>query len=108
MSNYDLFRCNLWLTESLQTSLKIVHVSKVAGRCIGGEEILIFVEKVDKSRWISCHAWIMNWFCHFAFVEDIKVRFFEGHPTSTWEAFAEFTEFDVHHQYGIAFRYILG
>jgi len=40
-------------------------------------------------------------------LEDIKVRFFETDAKTNvriWEAFADFSEADVHHQHAIAFR----
>jgi nuclear factor NF-kappa-B p105 subunit len=63
-------------------ALFIQKASHLEGLCTGNEEILLFVNKVDK--------------------KGIKVRFFEH--GSDWEAFGEFSEKDVWHQYGISFR----
>lgn len=44
----------------------------------------------------------------FFFEEDIKIRFFEtdeSGDSEIWEAYADFSELDVHHQYAIAFKY---
>ncbi|XP_065579089.1 transcription factor p65-like [Artemia franciscana] len=68
-------------------TLKIVKVDRAYSGCRGREEIFIFVEKVSK--------------------KNIKVRFFEVDPVTKeeiWQAFAEFSEADVHHQYAISFR----
>lgn len=47
---------------------------------------MLFVSKVDK--------------------KNIKVRFFEEDDAGNliWEDFGEFSEIDVHHQYGISFK----
>lgn len=45
--------------------------------------------------------------CCFLLSENIKVRFFEiddqGHEI--WSDYGQFSDFDVHHQYAIVFRY---
>jgi hypothetical protein len=66
--------------------LKITRVSRVSSSVLGGAEVFIFIERVKKG--------------------DIKVRFFEENEDEerVWEAFAEFSENDVHHQYAIAFK----
>ncbi|XP_053604050.1 nuclear factor NF-kappa-B p105 subunit [Plodia interpunctella] len=65
--------------------LKICRISKTIGRPMGGDDVFIFVEKVNK--------------------KNIKIRFFELAPTGeeVWHAYAHFLESDVHHQYAIAF-----
>jgi hypothetical protein len=66
--------------------LKITRVSRVSANVHGGTEVFIFIERVKKG--------------------DIRVRFFEENEDEerVWEAFAEFSENDVHHQYAIAFK----
>ncbi|XP_054263852.1 nuclear factor NF-kappa-B p110 subunit isoform X2 [Macrosteles quadrilineatus] len=66
--------------------LKICRIDKIAGTCLGKEEVFIFVDKVNK--------------------KDIKVRFFEldDNKEEIWHADAELNEDDVHFQYAIAFR----
>lgn len=61
-------------------------MDKHSGTCIGGDEVFLLCEKVNK--------------------KDIKIRFFEVdiHGNSVWEAFGNFTEADVHHQVAIVFR----
>jgi len=66
--------------------LRICRIDKVAGTCLGREEVFIFVEKVSK--------------------KDIKIRFFElnENEEEIWEDYADLGEEDVHYQYAIAFR----
>ncbi|KAG6455387.1 hypothetical protein O3G_MSEX009193 [Manduca sexta] len=65
--------------------LKICRISRCYGRPRGGEDIFIFVEKVNK--------------------KNIQVRFFRlENGERTWSAMANFLLSDVHHQYAIAFR----
>lgn len=61
-------------------------MDKYAGVCTGDEEVFLLCEKVNK--------------------KEIKVRFFEadGEGKPLWEAFANFSEADVHHQVAIVFR----
>ena len=65
--------------------LKITRVSRISASVHGGTEVFIFIERVKKC--------------------DIKVRFFEENEDDerVWEAFADFSDMDVHHQYAIAF-----
>lgn len=66
--------------------LKITRVSRISASVLGGTEVFIFIERVKK--------------------DDIRVRFFEENEDDerVWQAFADFTENDVHHQYAIAFK----
>ena len=66
--------------------LKITRVSRASASANEPTEVFIFIERVKKG--------------------DIKVRFFEEDEDEerVWEAFAEFSENDVHHQYAIAFK----
>jgi relish len=61
-------------------------MDKYSGICTGNEEVFLLCEKVNK--------------------KEIKIRFFEADVdgNQTWEAFANFTEADVHHQVAIVFR----
>ncbi|XP_029468060.1 transcription factor p65 isoform X2 [Rhinatrema bivittatum] len=60
--------------------LKICRVNKNSGSCLGGDEIFLLCDKVQK--------------------EDIEVRFF----LDTWEAKGNFSQADVHRQVAIVFR----
>ncbi|UXI14782.1 geranylgeranyl pyrophosphate synthase [Sarcoptes scabiei] len=66
--------------------LKISRINRFFGSVIGGEEIYLLCEKVNK--------------------KEIRIRFFEidNEGCQRWEAFGEFTETDVHHQVAIVFR----
>ncbi|KAL4708286.1 hypothetical protein ACJJTC_007692 [Scirpophaga incertulas] len=66
--------------------LKICKMSSCSGSASGGEEVFIFVEKVNK--------------------KNIAIRFYEldENGDEVWSANGNFNQSDVHHQYGIAFR----
>jgi hypothetical protein len=51
-----------------------------------GDQVMLFVSKVDK--------------------KNIRIRFFEEDDAGNiiWEDFGEFSENNVHHQYGISFK----
>ncbi|XP_021470958.1 transcription factor p65 isoform X1 [Oncorhynchus mykiss] len=59
--------------------LKICRVNRNSGSCIGGDEIFLLCDKVQK--------------------EDIEVRFFQG----SWEGKGTFSQADVHRQVAIVF-----
>jgi Rel homology dimerisation domain/Rel homology DNA-binding domain len=63
--------------------LKICRISTVASEAKGGQEVFMFVSKVDKNL--------------------IGVKFYELHEDGSvkWEADGKFGPADVHHQYGI-------
>ncbi|XP_060107781.1 transcription factor p65 isoform X1 [Heteronotia binoei] len=60
--------------------LKICRVNRNSGSCLGGDEIFLLCDKVQK--------------------EDIEVRFFKD----SWEAKGSFSQADVHRQVAIVFR----
>ncbi|KAJ3585226.1 hypothetical protein NHX12_013947 [Muraenolepis orangiensis] len=60
--------------------LKICRVNKTSSSCMGGEEIFLLCDKVQK--------------------EDIEVRFFKD----SWEGKGSFSQADVHRQVAIVFR----
>lgn len=66
--------------------LKIDRLSRITGKCSGGDEVFLFCEKVKK--------------------EDIQVRFREKDDKNNilWEALGNFSPVDVHHQVAIAFK----
>ncbi|NP_001095935.1 nuclear factor NF-kappa-B p110 subunit isoform 1 [Bombyx mori] len=74
------------LKSAASNDLKICRISRCSGRPVGGEDVYIFVEKVNK--------------------KNIQIRFFEldenGHRV--WTANGSFMPGDVHHQYAIIFR----
>ncbi|XP_077289072.1 nuclear factor NF-kappa-B p110 subunit-like [Arctopsyche grandis] len=73
-------------SKSAETcQLKITNISKTSGSCNGGDTVFMFVEKVNK--------------------KNIKIKFFEVvNDVRVWEDYANFTELDVHHQFGIVFK----
>ncbi|KAJ6654174.1 hypothetical protein lerEdw1_007271 [Lerista edwardsae] len=60
--------------------LKICRVNRNSGSCLGGDEIFLLCDKVQK--------------------EDIEVRFFKD----SWEAKGSFSQADVHRQVAIVFK----
>ncbi|XP_023221027.1 nuclear factor NF-kappa-B p110 subunit-like [Centruroides sculpturatus] len=65
--------------------LKITRIDKYSGSCKGGDEVFLLCERVNK--------------------KDIKIKFFEEKDgESRWEAEADFTDSDVHHQVAIVFK----
>uniref|UniRef100_A0A0F7Z4J7 Transcription factor p65 n=1 Tax=Crotalus adamanteus TaxID=8729 RepID=A0A0F7Z4J7_CROAD len=60
--------------------LKICRVNRNSGTCVGGDEIFLLCDKVQK--------------------EDIEVRFFKD----SWEAKGSFSQADVHRQVAIVFK----
>ncbi|KAF4527941.1 hypothetical protein B566_EDAN012834 [Ephemera danica] len=74
------------MKSALTGELKICRIDKVSGSCKGGDEVFIFVEKVNK--------------------KNVKIRFYEMDEDGqeVWEDYGRFNELDVHHQYAIAFR----
>nr|XP_020633015.1 transcription factor p65 [Pogona vitticeps] len=60
--------------------LKICRVNRNSGSCLGGDEIFLLCDKVQK--------------------EDIEVRFFKD----SWEARGSFSQADVHRQVAIVFK----
>ncbi|XP_053730737.1 nuclear factor NF-kappa-B p100 subunit [Synchiropus splendidus] len=65
------------------SNLKISRMDKSCGSVLGGDEIFLLCDKVQK--------------------DDIEVRFYEDEDGG-WEAFGEFSPTDVHKQYAIVFR----
>ncbi|KAM9803765.1 nuclear factor NF-kappa-B p100 subunit [Neosynchiropus ocellatus] len=65
------------------SNLKISRMDKTCGSVLGGDEIFLLCDKVQK--------------------DDIEVRFYEDEDGG-WEAFGEFSPTDVHKQYAIVFR----
>nr|XP_046209703.1 nuclear factor NF-kappa-B p100 subunit-like isoform X4 [Oncorhynchus gorbuscha] len=65
------------------SNLKISRMDKTSGSVLGGDEIFLLCDKVQK--------------------DDIEIRFYEEDDGS-WEAFGDFSPTDVHKQYAIVFR----
>uniref|UniRef100_A0A8C4QSP4 Nuclear factor of kappa light polypeptide gene enhancer in B-cells 2 (p49/p100) n=2 Tax=Eptatretus burgeri TaxID=7764 RepID=A0A8C4QSP4_EPTBU len=63
------------------TVLQIIRMDRSSGSVIGGEEIYLLCDKVQK--------------------DDIKIRFFD---INGWEGFANFGPIDVHRQFAIVFK----
>ncbi|TRY90545.1 hypothetical protein DNTS_002667 [Danionella cerebrum] len=64
------------------SNLKISRMDKTSGSVLGGEEIFLLCDKVQK--------------------DDIDIRFYE--EEEDWEAFGDFSPTDVHKQYAIVFK----
>ncbi|XP_067876365.1 nuclear factor NF-kappa-B p100 subunit-like isoform X2 [Heterodontus francisci] len=65
------------------SNLKIVRMDKTSGCVLGGDEIYLLCDKVQK--------------------DDIQVRFYEDDDNG-WEAYGDFGPTDVHRQFAIVFR----
>ncbi|XP_061767430.1 nuclear factor NF-kappa-B p100 subunit isoform X3 [Nerophis ophidion] len=65
------------------SNLKICRLDKTCGSVLGGDEIFLLCDKVQK--------------------DDIEIRFYEDEEGG-WEAFGEFSPTDVHKQYAIVFK----
>ncbi|XP_069754753.1 nuclear factor NF-kappa-B p105 subunit-like isoform X2 [Narcine bancroftii] len=67
------------------SSLRIVRMAKTAGSVVGGDEVFLLCDKVQK--------------------DDIQVRFYqEDESGNIWEAFGKFGSADVHRQFAIVFK----
>ncbi|CAN9499534.1 unnamed protein product [Ophioblennius macclurei] len=66
------------------SNLKISRLDKTCGSVLGGDEIFLLCDKVQK--------------------DDIEIRFYEEDDESCWEAFGDFSPTDVHKQYAIVFK----
>ncbi|XP_051870516.1 nuclear factor NF-kappa-B p105 subunit-like [Pristis pectinata] len=67
------------------SSLRIVRMAKTAGSVVGGDEVFLLCDKVQK--------------------DDIQVRFYqEDESGHIWEAFGKFGAADVHRQFAIVFK----
>uniref|UniRef100_UPI00398EF0B6 nuclear factor NF-kappa-B p105 subunit-like isoform X1 n=1 Tax=Pristiophorus japonicus TaxID=55135 RepID=UPI00398EF0B6 len=67
------------------SNLRIVRMDKTAGCVVGGDEVYLLCDKVQK--------------------DDIQVRFYEEDESGAiWEAFGDFGPTDVHRQFAIVFR----
>ncbi|XP_028983201.2 LOW QUALITY PROTEIN: nuclear factor NF-kappa-B p100 subunit [Betta splendens] len=66
------------------SNLKISRMDKTCGSVLGGDEIFLLCDKVQK--------------------DDIEIRFYEEEEEGGWEAFGDFSPTDVHKQYAIVFK----
>uniref|UniRef100_A0AAR2LXB9 Nuclear factor of kappa light polypeptide gene enhancer in B-cells 2 (p49/p100) n=1 Tax=Pygocentrus nattereri TaxID=42514 RepID=A0AAR2LXB9_PYGNA len=66
------------------SNLKISRMDKTCGTVMGGDEIFLLCDKVQK--------------------DDIDIRFYEEEEEGGWEAFGDFSPTDVHKQYAIVFK----
>nr|WAQ14799.1 NF-kappa-B p100 subunit [Lateolabrax maculatus] len=66
------------------SNLKISRLDKTCGSVLGGDEIFLLCDKVQK--------------------DDIEIRFYEEDDEGGWEAFGDFSPTDVHKQYAIVFK----
>ncbi|XP_046690604.1 nuclear factor NF-kappa-B p100 subunit isoform X2 [Silurus meridionalis] len=65
------------------SNLKISRMDKTCGSVLGGDEIFLLCDKVQK--------------------DDIEIRFYED-DEGGWEAYGDFSPTDVHKQYAIVFK----
>ncbi|XP_020482258.2 nuclear factor NF-kappa-B p100 subunit isoform X1 [Labrus bergylta] len=66
------------------SNLKISRMDKTCGSVLGGDEIFLLCDKVQK--------------------DDIEIRFYEEDDEGSWEAYGDFSPTDVHKQYAIVFK----
>ncbi|KAK3554007.1 hypothetical protein QTP70_019124, partial [Hemibagrus guttatus] len=66
------------------SNLKISRMDKTCGSVMGGDEIFLLCDKVQK--------------------DDIEIRFYEEDDEGGWEAYGDFSPTDVHKQYAIVFK----
>ncbi|XP_062851620.1 nuclear factor NF-kappa-B p100 subunit isoform X2 [Trichomycterus rosablanca] len=66
------------------SNLKISRMDKTCGSVMGGDEIFLLCDKVQK--------------------DDIEIRFYEDDDEGGWEAYGDFSPTDVHKQYAIVFK----
>ncbi|XP_068596988.1 nuclear factor NF-kappa-B p100 subunit [Brachionichthys hirsutus] len=66
------------------SNLKISRLDRTCGSVLGGDEIFLLCDKVQK--------------------DDIEIRFYEEDDEGGWEAFGDFSPTDVHKQYAIVFK----
>ncbi|XP_037554092.1 nuclear factor NF-kappa-B p100 subunit [Nematolebias whitei] len=66
------------------SNLKISRMDKTCGSVLGGDEIFLLCDKVQK--------------------DDIEIRFYEEDDEGGWEAYGDFSPTDVHKQYAIVFK----
>uniref|UniRef100_A0A667ZHT7 Nuclear factor of kappa light polypeptide gene enhancer in B-cells 2 (p49/p100) n=1 Tax=Myripristis murdjan TaxID=586833 RepID=A0A667ZHT7_9TELE len=66
------------------SNLKISRLDRTCGSVLGGDEIFLLCDKVQK--------------------DDIEIRFYEEEEDGGWEAFGDFSPTDVHKQYAIVFK----
>ncbi|XP_069579873.1 nuclear factor NF-kappa-B p100 subunit [Brachyistius frenatus] len=66
------------------SNLKISRMDKTCGSVLGGDEIFLLCDKVQK--------------------DDIEIRFYEEDDEGCWEAYGDFSPTDVHKQYAIVFK----
>ncbi|XP_022072227.1 nuclear factor NF-kappa-B p100 subunit [Acanthochromis polyacanthus] len=66
------------------SNLKISRMDKTCGSVLGGDEIFLLCDKVQK--------------------DDIEIRFYEEDEEGCWEAYGDFSPTDVHKQYAIVFK----
>uniref|UniRef100_A0A8C2KTL6 Nuclear factor of kappa light polypeptide gene enhancer in B-cells 2 (p49/p100) n=1 Tax=Cyprinus carpio TaxID=7962 RepID=A0A8C2KTL6_CYPCA len=95
------------------SNLKISRMDKTSGSVLGGEEIFLLCDKVQKGYYdylISkridspSNPFRSNNIYSPSFPDDIDIRFYEEEDDGGWEAFGDFSPTDVHKQYAIVFK----
>lgn len=82
-------------------------MDKTSGSVLGGEEVFLLCDKVQKGYYdfqISkridspSHPFRSNDVYSPSFPDDIDIRFYEEEDDAGWEAFGDFSPTDVHKQ----------
>lgn len=103
------------------SNLKISRMDKTCGSVLGGDEIFLLCDKVQKGEFLLRETFVL-WFSAnilsflkeikilFEFIvmmiilslllpsDDIDIRFFEEEEDGGWEAYGDFSPTDVHKQ----------
>lgn len=87
------------------SNLKISRMDKTCGSVMGGDEIFLLCDKVQKGTSSIPQHWYLM--CFFKTVietdmlllpDDIEIRFYEEDDDGGWEAYGDFSPTDVHKQ----------
>lgn len=89
------------------SNLKISRMDKTCGSVVGGDEIFLLCDKVQKGR-LSILFLCTGTSCLFCItltennvfllLDDIEIRFYEEEEEGGWEAYGDFSPTDVHKQ----------
>lgn len=87
------------------SNLKISRMDKTSGSVLGGEEVFLLCDKVQKGyfhflslRLICNHLHMLHMTYTCSFPDDIDIRFYEEEDDGGWEALGDFSPTDVHKQ----------
>lgn len=102
----DVLTTQLFFLESPNASnLKISRMDKTCGSVMGGDEIFLLCDKVQKGTSSIPLREYITFLCIglietnvFLLLDDIEIRFYEEDDEGEWEAYGEFSPTDVHKQ----------